>query len=78
MKLKWVTAILTAMDKIQSQSSTIKVPYFLACGSADQVVKSDSSKYLVKHTQSRDQTLKVRLNTLDSTGLVCSNTYPPT
>jgi len=65
MKVKWVIAILTAMDKIQSQSSKIKVPYFLACGGADQVVKNDSSKFLVKNTKSKDQTLKVRLSSLD-------------
>jgi len=65
MKAKWANAILTAMDKIQSQCSTIKVPYFLACGGADQVVKIDSSKYLVKNSQRNDQTLKVRISSLD-------------
>lgn len=59
MKAKWVNAILTAMDKIQSESPTIKLPYFLACGGADLVVKPDSSKYLDKHTHSKDQTLKI-------------------
>jgi len=65
LKAKWANAMLTAMDKIQRESSTIKVPYFLACGGADHVVKNDSSKYLDKHTQSKDQTFKVRLNSLD-------------
>ena len=69
LKLQWVNAILTAMDKIRSKSSTIKMPYFLACGEADQIVKSDSSKYLDKHTQSKDQTFKVRL---DSPGHRCT------
>ena len=64
MKAQWVNAILNAMDKIQSKCSTIKMPYFLACGDADQVVIDDSSKYLDKHTQSKDQTFKVRLNSL--------------
>lgn len=59
LKAKWANAMLTAMDKIQRKSSTIKVPYFLACGSADHVVKNDSSKYLDKHTQSKDQTFKI-------------------
>lgn len=59
MKAGWASAMLDAMDKIQSESSTIKMPYFLGCGSADQVVLSDSSKYLDKHTQSEDQTFKV-------------------
>lgn len=64
MKVKWVNAILTAMDKIQSESPTIKLPYFLACGGADLVVKPDSSKYLAKHTRSKDQTFKVSSTTI--------------
>lgn len=66
MKAKWAKAILAAMDKIQSKSSTIKMPYFLGHGDADQVVKIDSSKFLHKNSQSNDQTFKVRLlNSLD-------------
>ena len=60
MKLKWVNAMLIAMDEIQRKGSAITLPYFLACGGADQVVKPDSSKYLDKNTQSKDQTFKVR------------------
>ena len=60
MKLKWVNAILTAMNEIQSKGSAITLPYFLACGGADQIVKPDSSKYLNKNTKSKDQTFKVR------------------
>ncbi|KAL9959395.1 hypothetical protein ACROYT_G032717 [Oculina patagonica] len=59
MKARWANAMLEAMEKIQSKSSTIKTPFLVAHGDADQIVKIDSSRFLYENASSSEKTFKV-------------------
>lgn len=69
-KAGWANAMLDAMDKIQIRSSTIKTPFLVAHGDADQIVKIDSSRFLHENSPSGEKTFKVRLLACWTIGII--------
>ena len=59
MKMRWVGAILNAMNEIQRNLSKLTTPYLLVHGDEDQLVKTDGSQYLPENSPSNDKTFKV-------------------
>ena len=59
MKVRWVGAILDAMNEIQRNLSKLTTPYLLVHGDGDQLVKIDGSRYLHENSSSKDRTFKV-------------------
>ena len=59
MKVRWVGAILDAMNEIQRDLSKLATPYLLVHGDGDQLVKIDGSHYLHENSPSNDKTFKV-------------------
>ena len=59
MKVRWVGAILDAMNEIQRNLSRLTTPYLLVHGDGDQLVKIDGSRYLNENSSSNDRTFKV-------------------
>ena len=59
MKVRWVGAILDAMNEIQRNLSRLTTPYLLVHGDGDQLVKIDGSQYLHENSPSNDKTFKV-------------------
>ena len=59
MKVRWVGAILEAMNEIQRNSSRLTTPYLPVHGDEDQLVKIDGSHYLYANSPSNDKTFKV-------------------
>ena len=59
MKVRWVGAILDAMNEIQRNLSKLTTPYLLVHGDGDQLVKIDGSQYLQENCPSNDKTFKV-------------------
>lgn len=71
-KARWANAMLEALDKIQGKISTIKTPFLVANGDADQLTKMDSPRFLYENAPSSDKTFKVRFlatYTIDIVGL---------
>ena len=64
MKVRWVGAILNAMNEIQKNFSRITTPYLLVHGDGDELIKIDGSRYLYESSPSNDKTFKV-------TGMSC-------
>ncbi|XP_073229702.1 monoglyceride lipase-like [Porites lutea] len=62
MKVRWVGAILDAMNEIQRKLSKLTTPYLLVHGDGDQLVKIDGSQYLYENSPSNDKTFKVYKN----------------
>ncbi|KAL9959396.1 hypothetical protein ACROYT_G032718 [Oculina patagonica] len=58
-KARWANAMLEALDKIQGKISTIKTPFLVANGDADQLTKMDSPRFLYENAPSSDKTFKV-------------------
>ena len=58
-KVRWVGAILNAMNEIQRNLSKLTTPYLLVHGDGDQLVKIDGSRYLHENSPSNDKTFKV-------------------
>ena len=50
--MRWVGAILDAMNEIQRNLSKLTTPYLLVHGDGDQLVKIDGSQYLHEKTAS--------------------------
>ena len=59
MKVRWVGAILNAINEIQRNLSKLTTPYLLVHGDGDQLVKIDGSRYLHENSPSNDKTFKV-------------------
>ena len=59
MKVRWVGAILDAMNEIQRNLSKLTTPYQLVHSDGDQLVKIDGSQYLHENSPSNDKTFKV-------------------
>ena len=57
--MRWVGAILNAMNEIQRNLSKLTTPYLLVHGDEDQLVKIDGSQYLPENSPSNDKTFKV-------------------
>ena len=57
--MRWVGAILDAMNEIQRKLSKLTTPYLLVHGDGDQLVKIDGSQYLYENSPSNDKTFKV-------------------
>ena len=57
--MRWVGAILDAMNEIQRNLSKLTTPYLLVHGDGDQLVKIDGSRYLHENSPSIDKTFKV-------------------
>ena len=55
MKVRWVGAILDAMNEIQRNLSKLATPYLIVHGDGDQLVKIDGSHYL-QDTDSTERT----------------------
>lgn len=62
MKVRWVGAILDAMNEIQRNLSKLTTSYLLVHGDGDQLVKIDGSRYLHENSPSNDKTFKVYKN----------------
>ncbi|CAH3141097.1 unnamed protein product [Porites evermanni] len=62
MKVRWVGAILDAMNEIQRNLSRLTTPYLLVHGDGDQLVTIDGSRYLHENSLSNDKTFKVYKN----------------
>ncbi|CAH3027397.1 unnamed protein product [Porites evermanni] len=62
MKVRWVGAILDAMNEIQGNLSRLTTPYLLVHGDGDQLLKIDGSHYLHENSPSNDKTFKVDKN----------------
>ena len=59
MKVRWVGAILEAMNEIQRNLSRLTTPYLLVHGDEDQLVEISGSHYLHANSPSNDKTFKV-------------------
>ena len=59
MKVRWVGALLDAMNEIQRNLSKLTTSYLLADGDGDQLVKIDGSRYLHENSSSNGKTFKV-------------------
>ena len=57
--MRWVEAILAAMNEIQRNLSKLTTPYLLVHGDGDQLLKIDGSQYLQENSPSNDKTFKV-------------------
>ena len=57
--MRWVEAILAAMNEIQRNLSKLTTPYLLVHGDGDQLLKIDGSQYLQENSPSNDETFKV-------------------
>ena len=57
--MRWVGAILDAMNEIQRNLSKLATPYLIVHGDGDQLVKIDGSHYLRENSSSNDKTFKV-------------------
>ena len=57
--MRWVGALLDAMNEIQRNLSKLTTSHLLADGDGDQLVKIDSSCYLHENSPSNDKTFKV-------------------
>ena len=57
--MRWVGAMLDAMNEIQGNLSRLTTSYLLVHGDEDQLVKIDGSHYLHENSPSNDKTLKV-------------------
>ena len=57
--MRWVGAILDAMNEIQRSLLRFWTPYLLAHGGGDQLVKIDGSRYLHENSPSNDKAFKV-------------------
>ena len=53
--MRWVGAILDAMNEIQRNLSRLTTPYLLVHGDGDQLVKIDGSRYLHENSPSNDK-----------------------
>ncbi|CAH3040651.1 unnamed protein product [Porites lobata] len=62
MKVRWVGAILDAMNEIQGNLSRLTTPYLLVHGDGNQLLKIDSSHFLHENSPSNDKTFKVDKN----------------
>ena len=59
MKVRWVGAILEAINEIQRNLSRLTTPYLLVHGDGDQLLKIDGSHFLHENSPSNDKTFKV-------------------
>ena len=57
--MRWVGAILDAMNEIQGNLSRLTTPYLLVHVDGDQLVKIDGSHYLDENSPTNDNTFKV-------------------
>ncbi|CAH3164094.1 unnamed protein product, partial [Porites lobata] len=62
MKVRWVGAILDAMNEIQRNLSRLTTPYLLVHLDGNQLAKIDGSRYLHENFLSNDKTFKVYKN----------------
>ena len=59
MKVRWVGAILHAVNEIQRNLSKLTTSYLLVHGDGVQLGKIDGSRYLNENSPSNDKTFKV-------------------
>ena len=56
--MRWVGAILNAINEIQRSLSRLTTPYLLVHGDGDELVKIDGSRYVHENSPSNDKTFK--------------------
>lgn len=78
MKAGWAKAMLNAQTQINSEISSIKLPFITIHGTGDTLVNIASSQFLYDNAQSEDKAFEVRVCTsfvLDCTIRECLVTY---
>eukprot|EP00054_Salpingoeca_dolichothecata_P018149 m.111089 g.111089 ORF g.111089 m.111089 type:complete len:313 (+) comp22755_c0_seq2:70-1008(+) len=59
LKARWAVQSMVAMEWLQEQAKTIRLPIYILHGENDKLVQPESSTFLNQHVSSQDKTMKI-------------------